>query len=262
MDAKVYLQSYGWREGEALQNGGLKKPILVKHKKDTKGLGHQTQDASAWWEQLFDGTLKNMEVTKDSLGGISLLTNFESVDTHMRKLLSPLYRMFVKGEGLAGTVGKTSTSEKQKFDAKGALKAADELFNVKKCKTERKEKKLKEKKEKKEKSREKKELKTGSEKKDKESRSKKDKIVKHKKEKSKDKVGKHKKEKSKDKSSKKDKSTTKEKASTSSKQKKDKHVKLSKNASNLEGSPLEESSTKKRKRLEESSGSKKRKTTV
>lgn len=39
MDSKGYLKSYGWQEGEALQKGGLKKPILVKHKKDKKGLG-------------------------------------------------------------------------------------------------------------------------------------------------------------------------------------------------------------------------------
>ena len=37
MDSKGYLQSYGWIEGEALRDGGLKRPILVKHKKDKKG---------------------------------------------------------------------------------------------------------------------------------------------------------------------------------------------------------------------------------
>lgn len=106
MNARVYLKSYGWVEGEALQNGGLKKPILVKHKKDSKGLGHDSNDSDNWWEKLFDGQLKNLEVNQGPNSEISIKTNQVLAERDLRKRASPLYRMFVKGKGLEGTVGK------------------------------------------------------------------------------------------------------------------------------------------------------------
>ncbi|KAM9908386.1 hypothetical protein OXX79_000396 [Metschnikowia pulcherrima] len=109
MNASSYLQSFGWQEGQALQKGGLKKPILVKHKKDNKGLGSEVNDADMWWERLFDGQLKSLEVTSGS-NGVSVKQNEREVADHMRKANSPLYRMFVRGEGLAGTVGKTENA--------------------------------------------------------------------------------------------------------------------------------------------------------
>ena len=100
MNASIYLQSFGWKEGEALKKGGLKKPILVKHKKDTKGLGHDTNDSDMWWEKLFDGQLKNLEVNNNNKnGGVSFETNEEKVVDAFQKSISPLYKMFVKGEG-------------------------------------------------------------------------------------------------------------------------------------------------------------------
>lgn len=68
MDGKSYLKSYGWQEGEGLRKGSLKKPILVKHKRDKKGLGGAVghNDGEAWWERLFDGQLKNLDVSTDS----------------------------------------------------------------------------------------------------------------------------------------------------------------------------------------------------
>lgn len=130
MDAKIYLQSYGWKEGEALKQGGLKKPILVKHKKDTKGLGHDSNDAEAWWERLFDGQLKNLEVKNGSTGAVSFEQNSESVVKDVRKANSPLYRMFVKGTGLAGTVGKTKHTQikSTKIDASKVYDAVTETL--------------------------------------------------------------------------------------------------------------------------------------
>lgn len=130
MDAKIYLQSYGWKEGEALKQGGLKKPILVKHKKDTKGLGHDSNDAEAWWERLFDGQLKNLEVKNGSSGAVSFEQNSESVVKDVRKANSPLYRMFVKGTGLAGTVGKTKHTQikSTKIDASKVYDAVTETL--------------------------------------------------------------------------------------------------------------------------------------
>jgi len=106
MDSKGYLEQYGWKQGEALKRGGIKKPILVKHKKDKKGIGHQPNgSADAWWERLFDGQLKGLDVTQDSANGISFKQD-KVVASAVKKQDSPLYRMFVRGETLQGTSGK------------------------------------------------------------------------------------------------------------------------------------------------------------
>ncbi|KAM9936820.1 hypothetical protein OXX80_003642 [Metschnikowia pulcherrima] len=152
MNASSYLQSFGWQEGQALQKGGLKKPILVKHKKDNKGLGSEVNDADMWWERLFDGQLKSLEVTSGS-NGVSVKQNEKEVADHMRKANSPLYRMFVRGEGLAGTVGKTENAlvksitieATEVFDnvtrSVGSLKSGKKEKNKKNSEKERKEKK-------------------------------------------------------------------------------------------------------------------------
>ncbi|CAN3375243.1 hypothetical protein DIURU_001056 [Diutina rugosa] len=129
MDAKAYLESFGWKNGEALQKGGIKKPILVKHKKDTKGLGGDKKDADTWWESLFDGTLKNLDVT-NTQSGISINTNKEKVADDMRKKTSPLYRMFVKGEGLKGTVGVVHLTKSKKIDRDDVAKQMDSVFHL------------------------------------------------------------------------------------------------------------------------------------
>lgn len=154
MDAKIYLQSYGWKEGEALKQGGLRKPILVKHKKDTKGLGHDTNDAEAWWERLFDGQLKNLEVKNGSAGAVSFEQNSETVVKDVRKATSPLYRMFVKGQGLAGTVGKTKHTQVKstKVDASKVFETVtenlkeDTPIKSSKAKSDKKDKDIKDKK--------------------------------------------------------------------------------------------------------------------
>lgn len=102
MDTKGYLQLYGWKEGEALRHGGLRKPILVKHKRDTKGLGHDAGGTDMWWERVFDGQLKALEVGVGG-GAISFQLG-EVVASAVAKRDSPLYRMFVQGEGLSGTI--------------------------------------------------------------------------------------------------------------------------------------------------------------
>lgn len=109
MDAPSYLKSYGWKDGEALREGGLRKPILVKHKKDTKGLGNGTNDSDMWWERLFDGQLKNLQVNHGHDGDITFNQNNKQAEAEARKAQLPLYRMFVKGQGLAGTVGKLTS---------------------------------------------------------------------------------------------------------------------------------------------------------
>lgn len=106
MDSSEYLKSYGWEEGEALRKGGLKKPILVKHKRDKKGLGSApgNDDSEAWWERLFDGHLKNLEVGTDSKKKGIVFKQNKVTATAVSKQSSPLYQRFVKGEGLQGTI--------------------------------------------------------------------------------------------------------------------------------------------------------------
>lgn len=117
MDSKEYLISYGWKEGEAFREGGLKRPILVKHKRDKKGLGNAPggTDGEAWWERLFDGHLKNLDVSTDSNNGSIKFTQNEAVATAVSKSSSPLYRWFVKGEGLKGTISNLGKKEETNF---------------------------------------------------------------------------------------------------------------------------------------------------
>lgn len=105
MDSAAYLESYGWTQGEALKKGGLKKPILVKHKKDTKGLGCTSDDQEAWWERLFDGQLKSLDVSLSSHKGDDIIFNQKEVKpSGVSHQLSPLYRMFIRGGVLEGTI--------------------------------------------------------------------------------------------------------------------------------------------------------------
>lgn len=109
MDSKEYLKSYGWKEGEALKKGGLRKPILVKHKKDKKGLGCAPgqDDSEAWWERLFDGHLKGLDVKLDAKEGGIKFEQKKVVASAVSKASSPLYKSFVRGEGLKGTIDKS-----------------------------------------------------------------------------------------------------------------------------------------------------------
>lgn len=152
MNASSYLQSFGWKEGEALQKGGLKKPILVKHKKDTKGLGSDGNDADLWWERLFDGQLKNLDVTNGS-SGVIFERNTAAVMDSLRKSTSPLYKMFVKGEGLAGTVGKTENAHVKSIliEAERVIESVLKTMGLSDVKEEKKSKKKEDKKDKKEK---------------------------------------------------------------------------------------------------------------
>jgi nucleolar protein TMA23 len=110
MDSNRYLKSFGWKEGEALQKGGIKRPILVKHKNDKKGIGHQPSGGvDAWWERLFDGQLKAFDVKEDETGLSFKQEKF--VASGLTVSDSPLYRMFVRGETLGGTQGKVEILE-------------------------------------------------------------------------------------------------------------------------------------------------------
>jgi len=117
MDSLGYLKKYGWKEGEALKEGGLKRPILVSHKYDYKGVGQNSNDGVAWWERLFDGQLKALDVNGGGIDQVAAGRKTTGIPTmfnpnaskvkasEIDKSESPLYRMFVFGEILQGTVG-------------------------------------------------------------------------------------------------------------------------------------------------------------
>lgn len=144
MNSATYLMNYGWTEGEALRLGGLKKPILVKHKKDSKGLGHNADQQEAWWERVFDGQLKSLEVGGSS-DGVSFVQKEVKV-SGISKNVSPLYRMFRYGGILEGSLKevKISISENTSDSANssGSSSSSDEK-DKKKGKKSKKEKKSK-----------------------------------------------------------------------------------------------------------------------
>lgn len=155
MDSKGYLKSYGWEEGEALRHGGLKKPILVKHKKDKKGLGCApgNDDSEAWWERLFDGQLRGLDVQTGS-NGISFKQS-EVIASSVSKSESPLYKWFVRGEVLKGTIEMNLPNEDKSSVVK-VTELAEEDTKKKEKKEKKKEKSDKSKKSSKHKSKDKK----------------------------------------------------------------------------------------------------------
>ncbi|ANB15189.1 Tma23p [Sugiyamaella lignohabitans] len=143
MDSASYLQSFGWSHGQPLQKGGLRKPILVKHKKDTKGLGHTAGDQEAWWERMFDGQLKGLDVSTSGSskdGGVTFKQNEIKVSA-VSQNVSPLYRMFVRGGVLEGSIppeGLSSSSKKNqnlKDEKKESDKSIKDKSNKKKSKS-------------------------------------------------------------------------------------------------------------------------------
>jgi hypothetical protein len=152
MDAHAHLTGLGWRgSGYSLDSSdrGLKRPLLISHKSDDRGLGakakHEKQ-ADQWWLNAFDSALQDL-----GSGKVSVL---DQIKTHGIKRGS-LYSFFRRGDPLEGTFTEpdstpTSTSastptpaeqpamamEKTKSGSKRKLRESDEAPAVKKSKTE------------------------------------------------------------------------------------------------------------------------------
>ncbi|KAK9314939.1 hypothetical protein V1524DRAFT_431010 [Lipomyces starkeyi] len=110
MNSTAYLTSYGWTPGSGFKKDSIARPILVHHKKDTKGLGNKAHDHETWWERVFDGRLQNLDVYNSSKD----CSEEEDQDANVRGARdSPLYKMFVKGEGLRGSIGSIATNGSQ-----------------------------------------------------------------------------------------------------------------------------------------------------
>lgn len=113
MDAQAYLIKHGWsgpgnplnpNQRPGLHGGlGLTRPILVARKSNNHGVGKKTtKDATnQWWLRGFEDALKG--VGDDSYEANSARQN--------NALTSELYRHFVRGSGLAGTLDPKKESE-------------------------------------------------------------------------------------------------------------------------------------------------------
>lgn len=123
MDAQAYLMRHGWSgPGNPLNPNqrpgphgglGLTKPILVARKQNNHGVGKKTtkDPTNQWWLRGFEDALKG--VGDESPSAVSAKTN--------NALTSELYRFFVRGEGLAGTLDRekmNATVEKSQSKSK------------------------------------------------------------------------------------------------------------------------------------------------
>ncbi|KAL9640326.1 MAG: hypothetical protein Q9164_000329 [Protoblastenia rupestris] len=121
MDTSAYLRSHGWLgPGHSLnphsQRGDITKPIHIPPKLNVLGVGKKRHDAHAeqWWARAFDNVLEGINTSiNGSKGRLEKMEmgNGEqafkaagtSFGTGMGK--GGLYRNFVRGEGLVGTLG-------------------------------------------------------------------------------------------------------------------------------------------------------------
>ena len=105
MDAQAYLNRHGWSgPGNTLnpdrpQGGGLglTRPILVARRSGNQGVGKKTtkDPTNQWWLRGFEDALKG--VGQESVGGAGTVPKPNA-------LTSELYRFFVRGEVVPGTI--------------------------------------------------------------------------------------------------------------------------------------------------------------
>lgn len=108
MDVEQFLIKQGWKKGQGLRPGSIKNALLVKHRKDNKGLGFNPQESEGWWERVFDGHLKSLDVTNGSK------VQIEFDEEKRRRETSPLYASFNSGGLLKGTLEEKRRVEKAK----------------------------------------------------------------------------------------------------------------------------------------------------
>lgn len=145
MDAEAYLKRHGWSgPGNPLNKNsrpgphgglGLTRPILVARKQNNHGVGKKVTKDSAtnqWWLRGFEDALKGVGEEKPA-----------TTAPTANALTSELYRFFVRGEGLAGTLHgeKSSKPKPSKSKRKRDDEDEDDRKARKEEKTARKEKK-------------------------------------------------------------------------------------------------------------------------
>ncbi|EDN05760.1 hypothetical protein I7I51_06129 [Histoplasma capsulatum] len=116
MDTHAYLLSQGWSgPGNPLNPNrrpgphgglGLTKPILIAQKKNNHGLGRKTthDHTNQWWLRGFEAALK-------CVGDDGSATPQSDRSGSSASGSSELYRFFVKGESLEGTIDRIEAKE-------------------------------------------------------------------------------------------------------------------------------------------------------
>ncbi|EGC44268.1 conserved hypothetical protein [Histoplasma capsulatum var. duboisii H88] len=116
MDTHAYLLSQGWSgPGNPLNANrrpgphgglGLTKPILIARKKNNHGLGRKTthDHTNQWWLRGFEAALK-------CVGDDGSATPQSDRSGSAASGSSELYRFFVKGESLEGTIDRIEAKE-------------------------------------------------------------------------------------------------------------------------------------------------------
>jgi nucleolar protein TMA23 len=110
MDAANYLRSHGWRGlGYSLDSNdrGMKRPLPINKKANRLGVGKNPHAAQIdqWWLKALDESLKQIGTGKPT--ALKDAVKNKGVDK------AGLYRFFVKGDGLEGTISDSTTSTSQ-----------------------------------------------------------------------------------------------------------------------------------------------------
>ena len=132
MNASALLQSQGWRgEGHTLHATndkiGLKNRLLVGHKKNTQGLGASAAANDQWWLSALDEQLGGITTKNGKIVNMNMVTDGKLDRLKDTAGQSELYKFFVRGEPLQGTVDKLMTEQKdevagRKADAKARMR--------------------------------------------------------------------------------------------------------------------------------------------
>lgn len=130
MDAQAYLLRHGWSgPGNPLNPNkrpgphgglGLTRPILAARKHNTHGLGRTTtaDPKNMWWLRGFEDVLKG--VGDDGAG-----EERRGDGVPRTGLTGELYRFFVRGQGLKGTIGESAVEDKKEGKKEGKRKRDD-----------------------------------------------------------------------------------------------------------------------------------------
>ncbi|PWY92012.1 hypothetical protein BO70DRAFT_357155 [Aspergillus heteromorphus CBS 117.55] len=143
MDAQAYLLRLGWsgpgnplnpnRRPDTHSGLGLTRPILVARRQGNLGVGKTTtkDPTNQWWLRGFEDALKGVGTESSATGKSSRAPN---------ALTSELYRHFVRGEVVPGTLGglkereekEKGSEEKARKETKEERKARKEERRVRK----------------------------------------------------------------------------------------------------------------------------------
>lgn len=167
MDAYAYLIRHGWSgpgnplnpDGAGVRGGlGLTKPLLVARRSGNSGVGNKTtkDPTNQWWLRGFEDALKGI-----GQAGTTGTGQGQSGVGKGNALTSELYRFFVRGETVPGTLGNKD-NEKEKDGRKKRKRDdgdGDETKEERRLRKEEKKRRKVEKEERRERRREKREKK-------------------------------------------------------------------------------------------------------